>query len=604
MIDKNYAGMDGFIWWMGIVESRQDPLTLGRCQVRIFNWHSPSLADIPSENLPWAHPVNSLNSGSFTTPRESDMVFGFFADGRNGQVPIIVGVVPNFPIDKGKFEGFKDLRTADQLEAAPKKPNQNAETYPLNNRLNESSLSRMAVNKTVGNTVVATRRKGIEKNIPIAGGGNWAEPFPGFNAKYPYNQVIESESGHAFELDDTPNDERVTINHRTGTADEFYPSGSKLEKITKNKYEIIMNDDFVFIKGECNITIGNDANIKINGKALVEANEMDVTVKKDFRLRAANIKIESAGKIDVKASGKINQQGSDINLKASTKVAIGAATLEVPVADIKLQSGSTGSAAASGLSAPSISTYSREEFKEPTPEVASNFAFEEPDVDAKDYINQKIEEGVYKKEDIDAGNAAKATESDTSPAKDVPPLSGDCGDIHKMTSFSPSLQLSPNFTLGNMLNCAVTRGVQIKPQHGYTEAQIVCNLKMLCINTLEPIKKLYPNMVLNSVFRNVGSSKASKSRHEMGMAADIQIPSFTKALENYYDAAIKIRDSVPHTQVLLEYTTTSSAAPGTWIHVSYEGANAPKVHLTYMNHDKYAQGFHKLKTGPAPGKLA
>ena len=69
MIEKNYAGLDGFIWWMGVVESRQDPLGLGRCQVRVFGFHSPSLSDIPSKDLPWAHPANSLNGSSLALPR-------------------------------------------------------------------------------------------------------------------------------------------------------------------------------------------------------------------------------------------------------------------------------------------------------------------------------------------------------------------------------------------------------------------------------------------------------------------------------------------------------------------------------------------------------
>ena len=31
---KDFAGKNGFIWWVGVVEDRQDPLKLGRCRVR------------------------------------------------------------------------------------------------------------------------------------------------------------------------------------------------------------------------------------------------------------------------------------------------------------------------------------------------------------------------------------------------------------------------------------------------------------------------------------------------------------------------------------------------------------------------------------------
>lgn len=606
MIDKNYAGLDGFVWWMGIVESRQDPLNLGRCQVRVFGWHSGSLSDIPSENLPWAHPVHSLNSTSFCTPKESDMVFGFFADGRNGQVPIIVGIVPNYPLQKGGQEGFRDLRSSSQLENAPKKPNDNSDPYPRH--LNEPSVSRLATNRTVANTVIATRRTNLEKKIPVAGGDNWAEPFPAFDAKYPYNQVVESESGHAFELDDTPNHERINLSHRTGSYSEFFPSGSRAEKIIKNNYEIILNDDYVFIKGKCNITVGGDANIIVNGKTLLETNEMDLSVKKDFRLKAANIKIEADKSIDVYSGTKINQQSNQINIKGTTKVGIGTAKLDVPAAVINLQSGSASDASKSGLDSPNIKSYNREDYTEPTPQVAANFAFEEPELDSTAYVEDKINEGIYNREDIAAGNSATPLESNTDKPKEVPPLSADCGDIHKMQSFDLDFQLSPNYKLRNMLNTAVTKS-QLKAQHGLTIQEIVCNMRLLCINVLEPIKAKYPDMILTSAFRNSGQSVAKKSQHELGMAADIQIPSYNRTLEKYYDAILDIRNSISYDQLLLEYTTTSAAAPGTWIHVSFNSkgnraATASNKNMTMMNHNTYKAGFHKLKTGPAPGTLA
>ena len=33
---------DGFNWWIGVVENRQDPEKLGRCKVRIFGYHTDS----------------------------------------------------------------------------------------------------------------------------------------------------------------------------------------------------------------------------------------------------------------------------------------------------------------------------------------------------------------------------------------------------------------------------------------------------------------------------------------------------------------------------------------------------------------------------------
>ena len=53
--NTDVAGRNGFVWWIGIVESRNDPLKLGRCQVRIGGgWHSDNRLKVPTKDLPWA----------------------------------------------------------------------------------------------------------------------------------------------------------------------------------------------------------------------------------------------------------------------------------------------------------------------------------------------------------------------------------------------------------------------------------------------------------------------------------------------------------------------------------------------------------------------
>jgi hypothetical protein len=98
---QNFLGKDNFIWWIGVIENRMDPLGLGRCQVRIFGWHddgSPeAIAKIPLSELPWALPLQPLNSSrTFASPFVGDWVMGFFMDGMSGQFPIMMGVLPGY----------------------------------------------------------------------------------------------------------------------------------------------------------------------------------------------------------------------------------------------------------------------------------------------------------------------------------------------------------------------------------------------------------------------------------------------------------------------------------------------------------------------------
>lgn len=107
---KNRLGHDNFVWWIGVVEDNVDPLNLGRCKVRIFGSHTDNLQEIPTSELPWAVPLNSVNnSRTFSTPMEGDYVFGFFMDGLSSQAPAMLGVFPSIPqqdVDAVAGKGF------------------------------------------------------------------------------------------------------------------------------------------------------------------------------------------------------------------------------------------------------------------------------------------------------------------------------------------------------------------------------------------------------------------------------------------------------------------------------------------------------------------
>ena len=57
------------------------------------------------------------------------------------------------------------------------------------------------------------------------------EPPSAYAAEYPYNNVVQTESGHFQEFDDTPGAERIRTQHRAGTYTEIRPDGSEVHKI-------------------------------------------------------------------------------------------------------------------------------------------------------------------------------------------------------------------------------------------------------------------------------------------------------------------------------------------------------------------------------------
>ena len=281
-MNTEFAGLNGFVWWVGVVEDRKDPLKLGRCRVRIVGWHSDNVLDAPTETLPWAQAILPLNNPMTFTPKESDMVVGFFLDGDNAQQPVMMGVLPGIPLDaSGERKAFSDNRSQKEIDASPSKPDQPAKRYPEN--LDEPTTSRLARGDTSYSASQINKLKDVTK-----GNTYGVDQLPSYNARYPYNYAIDTESGHAFELDDTPNYERVNLMHRTGSHVEFRPTGDVHKKVTGSSSIVIDKDESMHVKGNRVVYIDGDLTYVVNGNVTFQ-------VKKDFTVVARNITLAASG---------------------------------------------------------------------------------------------------------------------------------------------------------------------------------------------------------------------------------------------------------------------------------------------------------------------
>lgn len=95
-----------------------------------------------------------------------------------------------------------------------------------------------------------------------------ADAQDGKRSAYPYNNTMQTESGHSFEMDDTPTRERVRLQHRDGTFLEMHPGGDEVHKIHGVGYELILKDKKVVVRGTCTISVDGDANIQVKGNSL------------------------------------------------------------------------------------------------------------------------------------------------------------------------------------------------------------------------------------------------------------------------------------------------------------------------------------------------
>ena len=140
MLSKDFYGMK-YVWWTGIVENRKDePLKTGSVRVRIFGLHSQDKTEVPTESLPWAQILLATNAAnSFTTPKEGDWVHGFFMDGQNGQIPVIMGI----------YNGIEG-EAYEQPSETPKPPEQvifKKQNEPLNARMSWEKIEGTMIDK-------------------------------------------------------------------------------------------------------------------------------------------------------------------------------------------------------------------------------------------------------------------------------------------------------------------------------------------------------------------------------------------------------------------------------------------------------------------------
>lgn len=211
-------------WFIGEVTSISDPKQLARIQVRIYGIHSDNKVDIPDENLPYAQVVAPITEGGTNglgNPlgiQVGALVFGIFLDGKDSQLPLVLGSMP-------KFEGTeRDTLSVNQLARGTNTISKTADTVT-------------------------------------------GEPSQPYGAVYPNNKVTQTSSGHVIEIDDTSDNERIHIYHKSGTFVEMHPNGDVVTH-TKNGFKTVTGNEKIHVTGDMEITV--------DGTFKVVANRIDL----------------------------------------------------------------------------------------------------------------------------------------------------------------------------------------------------------------------------------------------------------------------------------------------------------------------------------------
>jgi hypothetical protein len=277
-----------FRWFFGAVEDREDPKQLGRVRVRAYHYYSEDQNEVPKDLLPWALVLSTPTSAGIKEVGRSptglmvgSLVFGFFLDGEDCQMPVILGSIAGIPNDN-----------EDEHE-------------------------------------VAQLARGINNVVKALYG---PEPDSPYNAEYPYNKVFTTERGHVVEFDDTPDNERIHVMHTSGTYIEVDNEGTRVDKIVGDRYTIVMGKDTVRVRGNVRIVVEGDADITVKKTADVKVNdnasvyvsgdtkvvglgEVNVTATDNINISTTqSLNLNSGGNMTIQSQGSMTLRGLQIHL--------------------------------------------------------------------------------------------------------------------------------------------------------------------------------------------------------------------------------------------------------------------------------------------------
>jgi hypothetical protein len=545
------------------------------------------------------------------------------------------------PVSSRNYKFFPNILQQPSNEPLRKVPDNQGfydpnRVYPRVTHIGEPDTNRLARNHKISDTIVQTKDDERRLAVPVARNASptkWDQPKSPYNTKYPYNHMYESESGHVIEYDDTPNNERMHWYHREGTFMEIDRNGTMVRKIVGDGYEIYERDGYVYVGGKCNLTVEgncniyvkNNVNLQVDGNLTADVHRtVTFNVAKDFNVTAGgvinlkargNVNVESGGTINNKATRNFNAAGNNVNVNAKSVMKLSGqlkASLAAPTGQALLLSGAgtvvvngTGLAllpapgpAASALARRNVAATAnsatiggppRERnpqepvlvpltLEDRVDEWASTLSTlaENPEEnrDAISALKKRgIDEGLITNEDLNR-ELTSGPQDETPPPASKPALVASCQLIYGQSSFSSSYSLTPNVTLG-----ALPGYQRLRAQHGLSIQDLVCNLRQLSVNVIEPLFNLVGrgNVIITSVLRTPETATGALnppsgvSFHNQGLAIDICFN--RKNFSQYYDIAVQLKNSIQFDKLLLEYRLGNVKGTTTykpWIHIQWQ----------------------------------
>lgn len=196
--------------WRAVVTDNMDPTKSGRVKIDIDSLRLRNM---------WAEPAIQIGGssihGSYVIPRVGDKVFVFF-DGGSIHHPIYFAASPSQNDIPVAFNGGTD---------------------PLINTRNSN--------------VITTPK--------------FTEPTTNTTVEYPYGQGIKFPGGTLIIVDESGGETKLGVYHPSNSYNEIQGDGTHIARVSKDDYEIILGDKFMYVGGSIAAIVAQNFGIQVGG---------------------------------------------------------------------------------------------------------------------------------------------------------------------------------------------------------------------------------------------------------------------------------------------------------------------------------------------------
>lgn len=251
---------------------------------------------VPYDDLPWAQVLQPVTSGPnsgiggpVTGIQKGTWVMGMFLDGGIGREPMVMGSIPGIPMEysQGPEKGFYDPD-----KEYPRK----TESWDIE----EPDTNRLARNdEDYEHAIIEMKKNRQHTSDTYPNGFSIEEPvldtWELFRSKYPDNKVLETRSGHVFEIDDSPDFERIHVYHKNGSYIEMGGACGEMNRIDK-----VVGDQFTMTDGNEYKSVHGDINVI--GRHIQQLSQTTVMEGKSITLKSPAVVVAgslTAGSLSV-----------------------------------------------------------------------------------------------------------------------------------------------------------------------------------------------------------------------------------------------------------------------------------------------------------------